>query len=176
MTGSYTADQPTTDLRDVLALSMNELGGTDVSILWQAQTAGGISEPVGVVRRATDGPMILQSWELGGFGGSIDGVVAEYLNILLPAPPLAFTRGDCNQDTITDIADAIFLLGELFGGAVMSTCPIACDANDDDMRDIADAVAILNYLFASAGPLPAPTFCGTDPTPGTLTCPAPGCP
>ena len=83
---------------------------------------------------------------------------------------------DANDSGIANIADAIFLLGELFGGAVMSTCPIACDANDDDMRDIADAVAILNYLFASAGPLPAPTFCGTDPTPGTLTCPAPGCP
>ncbi|MGE3965702.1 MAG: dockerin type I repeat-containing protein, partial [Planctomycetota bacterium] len=89
-----------------------------------------------------------------------------------------FRRGDCNLDTSINLADAVFLLGYLFPGptAAAPGCQRACDANDDGALDIADAIAVLDSLFGQAGPLPAPE-CGTDDTPGTLTCAQPGaCP
>jgi len=68
-----------------------------------------------------------------------------------------------------DIADALFVLGYLFGGPGNSLeCADAADANDDGGLNVADAVAILGYLFGGAGPLPAPgpSECGSDGTPG----------
>jgi hypothetical protein len=56
--------------------------------------------------------------------------------------------GDVNADGKVDIADAIRLLGYLFGHAEPPGCMKAADANDDDGVDIADAIAILSYLFA----------------------------
>ncbi len=58
--------------------------------------------------------------------------------------------GDVNGDAKVDIADAISLLGYLFGGGTKPPpgCAKAADANDDDKLDIADAVKILGYLFA----------------------------
>ena len=83
-----------------------------------------------------------------------------------------FVRGDANADGKFDIADAICVLGYLFGGAEdackqkVPACFDAADANDDGKIDIADAVKILGYLFAQAGPLPAPfPACGIDPDP-----------
>ncbi len=86
-------------------------------------------------------------------------------------------RGDCNADASINIADAIALLGYLFGGASEPVCLEACNGNDDGDVNIADAVAILGHLFAGAGPLPAPhPDCGSDPTPSsTCTETQPGC-
>lgn len=89
--------------------------------------------------------------------------------------PPSFLRGDCNADGSTNIADAVFLLGNLFpppGGPNLPTCDTACDANDDDARNIADAVAIFGSLFTFPSvPLPPPYLsCGVDPTMGTQTC------
>ncbi len=79
-------------------------------------------------------------------------------------------RGDCNNDETVNIADAIALLGHLFGGKPAPACVEACNGNDDTSLNIADAVKILGHLFAGAGPLPAPfPACGEDPTP-SLTC------
>ena len=84
-----------------------------------------------------------------------------------PAGPL-FSRGDCNGDASTNIADAIALLEILFSGRPEPICLEACNANDDDKINIADVVATLMYLFAGAGDLPPPfPDCGSDPTPST---------
>lgn len=98
-----------------------------------------------------------------------------------PAPELS--RGDCNADASTNIADAIFLLGYLFpgaGGSPAIACEDACDGNDDESMDIADAIATLAALFGSPTvPLPAPAACGPDPdgAGGALGCVSfPPCP
>ncbi|MGE3164207.1 MAG: dockerin type I repeat-containing protein [Planctomycetota bacterium] len=82
-----------------------------------------------------------------------------------------FKRGDCNADGAFNVADAVTLLGFLFGGGPSAlACESACDANDDGSLNIADAVAKLGSLFGGAGPLPAPTSCGADPTADGLQC------
>lgn len=99
----------------------------------------------------------------------------------------AFVRGNCNGlDGSVNIADAVYLLGNLFpaGGNPPNAllCRDACDANDDGAVNIADAIALLASLFGSpATPLAPPntgTGCGVDPTPADpLDCLAstPGC-
>ena len=82
-----------------------------------------------------------------------------------------FRRGDANADGAIDIADAVCVLGYLFGGAAdpcaarVPRCLDAADANDDGAVDIGDAVKILGHLFGGGGPLPPPGgACGIDPT------------
>jgi len=94
-------------------------------------------------------------------------------------PETTFMRGDANADGKRDIADAIRVLGYLFGGGTTQLgCLDAADANDEGKVDIADAIKILGHLFALAGPLPEPfAACGADPTPDALTCESfPACP
>ena len=84
---------------------------------------------------------------------------------------VAFRRGDTNVDGGINIADAIAILGFLFGGGEPPDCRDAGDANDDGLLNIADAIALLGHLFGGAGDLPPPfASCGTDPTPEELTC------
>lgn len=76
-----------------------------------------------------------------------------------------FVRGDCNNDGMVNIADAIFLLSVLFptGVPAVPDCDDACDSNDDGTSNIADAVAALAALFGSPPvPLPGPSSCGVD--------------
>jgi hypothetical protein len=84
-------------------------------------------------------------------------------------PDAEFKRGDVNADGDVNIADAIALLGHLFGGGPAPVCPDAADGNDDGALNIADAIAVLDYLFGGAGSLPEPFgTCGVDPTPDAL--------
>ncbi len=174
-TGTYTADQASLDLIDTLAVSTTDLGGPDAEEIWTTSTGRGLSV-VGVAYTSTFANVIAQSFELGGFSGNFDLVIAAYLGFLTTHGDVFFTRGDCNLDGSIDIADAISLLQELFGGAAPSSCPDACDANDDGLKDIADPVAILAFLF-SGGTIPAPSNCGADPTADSLDCQlVTGCP
>ena len=94
--------------------------------------------------------------------------------LALAAAPVScgqtFQRGDCNADGAFNVADAVYLLSDLFpaGGAPpLIACTDACDCNDDGMKDIADPISVLAVLFTSAPDLPDPyTFCGDDPTAG----------
>ncbi|MCA8961087.1 MAG: hypothetical protein KDC38_11270, partial [Planctomycetes bacterium] len=81
-----------------------------------------------------------------------------------------FLRGDCNQDSKTDIADAAAVLGQQFF-ALSFSCRDACDVNDDGLVDLADTIFLLNYLldFASAPPAPFP-ICGYDLSEDSLDC------
>jgi len=82
-----------------------------------------------------------------------------------------FIRGDVNQDTNTDIADAISVLNYLFSGDSIPKCLSATDTNDDGSINIADGILLLTYLFSDGKPLPDPfTGCGPDPVPDDLGC------
>lgn len=83
----------------------------------------------------------------------------------------SYRRGDCNQDSAYDIADAIQILGILFTGSSAPGCQDACDLNDDGLLNIADGIYALASLF-SGGPDPAAPFtaCGPDPTADLLNC------
>ncbi len=92
-----------------------------------------------------------------------------------------FRRGDTNADGRTNIADAICLLGYLFGPSTdpckvsVPRCRDGADANNDGNLNIADAIMVLGYLFnfAKTGNLPEPFLaCGTDPAdpPDSLDC------
>jgi len=84
-------------------------------------------------------------------------------------PEEIFRRGDSNADGSLNIADAVALLGHLFGGDPPPVCPDAADSNDDGNLNIADAIAILSHLFGGAGDLPPPfAACGPDPTEDSL--------
>ncbi len=77
-----------------------------------------------------------------------------------------FTRGDSNLDAAVNIADAVYILQNLFAQGPPIDCLDAADSNDDESVNIADAIYILQNLFAQGPPIPAPTFpdCGPDPT------------
>ncbi len=88
-----------------------------------------------------------------------------------------FKRGDANADGTMNIADAVCILGYLFGGAegacldAAAACRDAADSNDDGLVNVADAVYILQYIFLNAGPPPDPfETCGDDPTDDGLEC------
>jgi hypothetical protein len=80
-------------------------------------------------------------------------------------PAVVFIRGDSNRDGSGNIADAIYILQNLFAGGAAILCPDAADANDDEGVNIADAIYILQNLFAGGAAIPAPyPDCGVDPT------------
>ena len=95
------------------------------------------------------------------------GTLAAPFRYLPPYTP--FVRGDANADATIDIADAVAVLGHLFGSKALA-CRKAADANDDGLLDIADAIAVLGRLFGGKGPLPLPDACGKDPTDDALSC------
>lgn len=89
----------------------------------------------------------------------------------IPAPPPVFTRGDANRDGSIDVADAVRILGALFGSAEALECQDAGDANDDGNFDVADAVRLLGHLFQGGSDLASPfRLDGGDPTPDGLGC------
>lgn len=77
-----------------------------------------------------------------------------------------FRRGDSNRDGAANIADAIFILQNLFAQGPPLLCMDSADANDDESVNIADGVYVLQRLFAQGPPIPPPQpGCGTDNTP-----------
>jgi len=89
-----------------------------------------------------------------------------------------FHRGDPNGNGGLDIADAIYLLGYLFGDGPEPSCMESGDTDNSGRIDIADPIGLLNYLFAGgdspAPPGPVESECGADPddpgSPGDLGC------
>ncbi len=91
--------------------------------------------------------------------------------------PEQFIRGDANTDGMTDISDAIALLGFLFSSMPLN-CLDAADVNDDGNIDISDAIYSLGVTFSGAAPPPPPIgSCGSDPTDtDSLDCQSYNCP
>ena len=89
-----------------------------------------------------------------------DGITVSKFPVMEPGP--SFIRGDANADGDVNLADGVFVLNYLFGGAVALHCKEASDANADGGSDIADVVYILNFLFTGGDEPPAPfPECGT---------------
>ena len=76
-----------------------------------------------------------------------------------------FLRGDCNDDSAVDLADAVCILTWLFGGEAATGCIAALNTNGDGDVNIADPVALLTFLFGG-GPSPVSPF--PDCGPGML--------
>ena len=102
--------------------------------------------------------------------GNTNGI--HMLNDLLDICPVeergGFRRGDHDGSGLSDITDALNLLGFLFLG---TTGPICDDASDFDYSgalDITDALILLGHLFlGQPNGLPSPGTgpdCGADPT------------
>ncbi len=104
------------------------------------------------------------------FGSTLEGFVQVCLNPTgccgeETGEPV-FKRGDANRDGNMNIADAVYVLQNLFAQGPAIYCEDAADSNDDDGVNIADAVYILQNLFAQgpAIPAPGPDVCGPDLT------------
>jgi hypothetical protein len=82
-----------------------------------------------------------------------------------PTPPCTsaprFRRGDCNDDGIVDISDAVCILNWLFLGGAEPGCLATTNTNEDTGADLSDAVYLLGHLFGG-GPAPVDPFpeCG----------------
>ncbi len=64
-----------------------------------------------------------------------------------------YACGDCNDDGILDLSDAVYILNYLYKSGSAPDPLESGDANGDDLLDLTDAVFILNYLYKS-GPAP----------------------
>ena len=140
------------------------------------------TNPAGLMGQMTDVTSPL-NWQNGLSGGGlpVDNLIVVGSNAMAPAfvhgeitlSPGAggtFTRGDINDDSVINIADAVAALSYLFSGGP-ATCLDAVDTNDDGNANVADGVFLLSFLFSgrSAPPAPSPG-CGADPTTDPLDC------
>jgi hypothetical protein len=104
--------------------------------------------------------------------------VIQAIAIRNMSAPLLLSRGDCNNDGLFNLSDAIFNLDFLFSGGSAPACPEACEVNGDHLNNLSDAIYILTFLFLG-GPAPGGPFpgCGVDADPqGSLGCGATKCP
>jgi hypothetical protein len=60
--------------------------------------------------------------------------------------------GDCNDDGIVDIGDAIYLINYLYRGDPAPDPWQAGDTNNDDVVELGDVIFLINYLFKSGPP------------------------
>ena len=89
-------------------------------------------------------------------GGSFASNLEDGSIALNPVITVDFIRGDVNGDSIVNIADAIWIIYELFLNGPATTCPIATDANNDGVGDLADTSYIIMYRFMGGGAPVAP--------------------
>ncbi len=77
-----------------------------------------------------------------------------------------FIRGDANNDSGINIADAIFGLNHLFNAGTAPVNANAMDTNDNGVLEISDVVYLLRLLFVGGPNPPAPyPAAGPDTTP-----------
>jgi hypothetical protein len=88
----------------------------------------------------------------------------------VPRPPV-FRRGDCNDDGVVDLSDAVCILSRLFLGGPEPSCLAVTNVNEDAIADLSDAVYLLSHLFLGGPPPPAPfPECGPLPEGESLKC------
>lgn len=85
--------------------------------------------------------------------------------------PVPFIRGDANDNSLVNIADAVVILRRLFGIDSPGSCDAAEDADGDGGKDLGDAVRVLTFLFSGGVPPGAPfPLCAIAPDPLILPC------
>lgn len=93
--------------------------------------------------------------------------------------PYTFQRGDASDDGLTDMTDAIVILGMLFLRLPPTLpCDKAADVDDSGVVDLTDPINLLSHLFLGFMAPASPYLeCGVDPTPDLLDCDSyPHCP
>jgi hypothetical protein len=58
-----------------------------------------------------------------------------------------YACGDCNDDGILDLSDAVYILNYLYKSGSAPDPLESGDTNGDDLLDLTDAIYILNYLY-----------------------------
>ncbi|HAK94701.1 MAG TPA: hypothetical protein DCM87_06780 [Planctomycetes bacterium] len=137
------------------------MSGSDVTLSWTNGAAdySAIEVREGAELRATlpgDAVQVVLTAQPGAHTytvSAVKGLVASTgvdCSVTVSEMMTSVFMGDVNSDKKVDIADAIALLGYLFGGGTKPApvCAKAADANDDNKLDIADAIKILGYLFS----------------------------
>jgi hypothetical protein len=104
-------------------------------------------------------------------GGSIAAETQDATITLVAASVTAYLRSDANADGRIDVADAIWMLSDLFLGGVHLDCEAASDSNADGAYDVADPTFVIQFQFleGSAPPAPYPD-CGTTPSQEAADC------
>jgi hypothetical protein len=78
-----------------------------------------------------------------------------------------FRRGDPNDDGRVNLADAVWIVNELFRSGPATPCAAAADANADLSIDLSDVLYLLAYQLAGEDPPPAPfPACASSPQGG----------
>lgn len=109
------------------------------------------------------GPYWRASLDPGGSPGRVEGVTP---------PPSRYHRGDANADGVTNLTDALTILGYLFQGAGEYPCLEAGDINASGSTNLADVLFLLLHLYQGGEPIPfpapgdcepiAPALCGAS--------------
>ena len=81
----------------------------------------------------------------------------------VPVTEIPFKRCDPNTDGETNLADAVWIVNELFRAGQQTTCDDAADCNNDGAVDLSDTTYAVTYLFLLGASPPAPfSICGLD--------------
>jgi hypothetical protein len=111
---------------------------------------------------------------------TVNGETQQYsccqaANVTFAEPPISdFIRCDPNNDLQNDIADAVWILNELFRGGPPTACPASADCDNNGQEDVTDALFAVNYNFrgGSAPSAPFPGCGGADLLMSPEQCPA----
>ncbi len=148
-TGTATVSLDWDDSTESTVASYNVYRSTTAGGGYGAALASGVTTSAYTDTSVTDGVpyfYVVTAVTSDGFESALSAEVAATPG----ANDVYVFTGDVNGDAKVDIADAISLLGYLFGGGTKPppVCKKSADANDDGKIDIADAIKILGYLFA----------------------------
>ncbi|MEM7235162.1 MAG: dockerin type I repeat-containing protein, partial [Planctomycetota bacterium] len=67
-----------------------------------------------------------------------------------------FLRGDANDDSRVDLADAVWIVNDLFRGGPETTCRASADVDANGRVNLSDAIYVAHYRFLSGPRPPAP--------------------
>ncbi len=97
-------------------------------------------------------------------GNSVSFRCCQTAQVCFVAPSrVPFIRCDPNVDGESNIADAIYLVNQLFRGGDATSCDDSADCNNDGQVDVSDATYSVAYRFAGGNAPPAPfPGCGLE--------------
>lgn len=89
-------------------------------------------------------------------GNSLASILQDGTVTLQAVSVTPFIRSDANADGRNDVADAIWMLSDLFLGGPTFNCLGGNDANNDGFYDTADPVFVISYQFLDGSAPSAP--------------------
>jgi hypothetical protein len=85
------------------------------------------------------------------------------------------SRGNCNDDAVEDISDAVALVRHLFVAGRIPRCAEACDIDGSGSLSVTDAIRLLRFIFQGGPPPAAPAFPACQPHEGARECEGGNC-